>query len=934
MALLVNHEGSYKEPQKLWYLINGIWKEVINVFESPVQQEIALLDTERISQDQTVLALSTRIKVLQASLDGTDPTIAILTDPVEITKTQKLLEALNLQLEISRLEQVAITKELFEQKAQLEYKKLVLNGEIAIQKIIKVVVDPNEWGVIRLDPQSTLDERLEIAIQHDLGTDERIFNYGAVYYRLYKLDQSKPEDNLANLSPNFKRRLSNAAFLAGTLATNYIMTTLTVQKAFEEVNQFVNSGAKRIEDYLFSLKEQNKFILDGIEKVKENMVLLNEIVLSGDLPEMVIDGKIINLATKPELQKPLGDILLRSQKAESVDHLVSMKNLTDIAEGTLNINDLPNPSIYTNLSSNLQSLNEKTESVSLFFTNNTQLSNDLATGVLQFSNLNVIGSRKQQLDYSKNLFWSSPLGESTLAKAGSQPVYIQGFTSSGTYKFKTNQMVELSTEYIAIIQTILANTKVGALGITIGKIPAVRIIQSIEANTIILDKNDIGVEKETTSVNIVSSVTSNTKNTGPLLASFKTVDYGNHIVSVSETNLVDETNGIDQYLNCVKVNQNIQPHPAIPFVYENNLYTVKFPIHLDVEHPIINSLFYATTYEYPLNSLTNVDVEPYLYEFGIRQLNKDFGVATLVPPTLNIGTDNTTPRETFISVFKECSYENTISLSLPTQMPLVDGGLIKYPIVSFLSCSTENEVTLSLPAPEINVDSIRWFVVNAVHQPLSSQMESSVKLFNISEDNISIDKLNGYAQKTNYVTTGTSGTGIIKIKLVDQLDHDNYNEYNSLLKEKILLEDNSTKYFTLSKQDHNYLSSQTGLAIGETFDIEFINTLIGSAPKISSVTGVGSTDLSIEHIEYINAISTSNPLISTNTTNKLFDTTIKENSLYENINVLPNIIPLIATVVNSSIYLLNNDNQMDYINKDTLMIPLFAQHLNPGVILS
>ena len=925
MALLVNYEGTYLPPQKLWYLVDGVWKEVVNVFESTVQQDIAILDQNRIKQDQVVNALGSKATELLAKIDGSDPTIPIETDPAKIEDILKEFEILNLQLEVAKTEQVVLTKYLFEQKAQMEYIKLVSEGEQALEKIATLVTNPVEWQVIRIAPQSTLDERLEIAIQHGLDTNDRIFNYGLVYYRLFKVSGNDPNDDLEYLKEQFKRRLNKVAFDAGTEPTNYIFTVDSIQNVYIEVNAFVNSGAKRIEDYLASVKDQQKYILDKIEDAKVAMATLEEKVVAGDIVK--VDGMIQTISSKPELVVPLGLNLLQYQNVTSFQQLVSTSTLQDIASGTKQVEDFPG---VVKLNNDANSLNEKLQSIQDFQTLNGEIQNDLVTGNYVFD-LNVFSIKKNTLSQTKNLFWSNPLGETGITSG--RILFTQTYTSNGTYKFTTNELVSLHTNYVNIISTMLANTKIGTLGVTIGNIPAVRIIQSIEANTIILDKNDIDVEKETTSVNIISRVTSNVKNTGPLLASFKTIDYGNRIVSVSETNLVDETNGINQYLNCIKVNQNDQPHPAIPFVYKNNLYTVEFPIQLDIEHPVINSLFYATTYEYPLNSLTSVNVEPYLYEFGIRQLNKDFGVATLVPPTLNIGTDNIAPRETFISVFKECSYENTISLSSPTQMPLIDGGLIKYPIVSFLSCSAEKEVTLSLPSPEATTENLRWFIINAVHQPLSSQMESSVKLFNIREDNISIDKLNGYQQKTNYITTGTSGTGIIKIKLVDQFDHDNYNEYNSLLKEKISFEDNSTKYFTLSKQDHNYLSSQTGLVIGETFDIEFINTLIGSAPKISSMTGVGSIDLFGEHTEYINAVTKTNPLISTKTSNQLFDTTNNENSLYENINVLPNVAPLITTITSESIYSPMSTNDGDYLDKDVSKIPALARHLNPGIIL-
>lgn len=910
MALLVNHEGSYKEPQKLWYLINGIWKEVINVFESPVQQEIALLDTERISQDQTVLALSTRIKVLQLSLDGTDPTITILTDPVEITKTQKLLEALNLQLEISRLEQVAITKELFEQKAQLEYKKLVLNGEIAIQKIIKVVVNPSEWGVIRLDPQSTLDERLEVAIQHDLGTDERIFNYGAVYYRLYKLDQSKPEDNLANLSPNFKRRLSNAAFLAGTLATNYIMTTLTVQKAFEEVNQFVNSGAKRIEDYLFSLKEQNKFILDGIEKVKENMVLLNEIVLSGDLPEMVIDGKIINLATKPELQKPLGNILLRSQKAESVDHLVSMKNLTDIAEGTLNINDLPNPSIYTNLSSNLQSLNEKTEAVSLFLTNNTQLSNDLATGVLQFGNLNVIGSRKQQLNYSKSLFWSSPLGDSTLAKAGQGVTYTQGYTSSGKYKFKSDQMVELSTEYIAIIQTILANTKVGVLGVSFGTHP-ISIIQVLDTNTIVID---ISTGLEANNPAIVSALEAETK-----------------VYDLNQN---------------ASFNESDQAHTAIPVVMETNSKIPVSLVDLAVYHPVINTVFYPTTKVFPVSTFVGVDTIAFDRAFMVYQLGKD-SPSTIGSFSFNAAEENPIKTEFVVSQPLESIQESVLNFncySTNNEFPKTNFT------ISFIDLP-DLEPALMIFNPVLDPLSSTYLNLkdNAIiiQDPMNANFEYSFN-FNpyqmVGSDGIEYLPKNGYAEITYSNIDNIDNTPVIipiethQINGIEVITFNDPSLYMPVAKQ--VQRDIFKETYEFTEHSRIIITSQTGLQQIEIYEPEMINKEVTTMPKIISARTVRIIDLDdsgslgnlSSQIEKINTSNVNSIIVTTNINNKTSDLglnsdlgVIKPANSSHTINI---------TQVDSKIHDINNTETietMETINRSNSDLIVFGTQLNPGV---
>ena len=56
------------------------------------------------------------MEVLQLSLDGTDPSVGLVTDTAAISKINEEIGIITLPLDIAKLEQVAITKQLFEQK--------------------------------------------------------------------------------------------------------------------------------------------------------------------------------------------------------------------------------------------------------------------------------------------------------------------------------------------------------------------------------------------------------------------------------------------------------------------------------------------------------------------------------------------------------------------------------------------------------------------------------------------------------------------------------------------------------------------------------------------------------------------------------------------------------------------------------------------------
>lgn len=907
MALLVNYEGTYLPPQKLWYLIDGVWTEVKQVFENNAQNELALLDQERIKQDQVVTALQTRVTEISAKLNGSDITIPIETDPLKINSLNKEIELLNLQLNVAKTEQVVMTKSLFEQKAQLEYIKLIGEGEKALSKIASIVANPVEWLCIRIAPQSTLDERLELAIQHGLPDDSRIFNYGLVYYRLYKVNSTSLVDDLEYLKTEFKRRLSKEAFNKGIEPTNYILTVDSIQNIYLEVNQFVNSGAKRIEDYLANIKEQQKFILDEIEKAKESMKELEVAVTEGLLP-VNETGQILTKTALTNLQVPLGEKLLAYQNVTSFDQLVSTKVLDDIVTGTASIENFPG---IIKLNQDANSLTEKIEAIKDFQNLNNQIQTDLTTGVITF-NLNVLSTKKVELNTSKTLFWSTPLGNSTISNSGGTLTYQSTYTSSGAYKFKVDELVKLDTKFEYIINAILTNTKLGTLGVTIGNLPEIKIIQSIKANTIELLNKDIPIDKSTTFTPIVSQQKINTKIFNGFLVNYNTSDFGRNIVQVIDNTIIDEQTGIAEYLNCVKVNDKDQLHPEIPFVDYNNTYTIEWSVKLDIEHPVINSLFYPNIVEYPINNLVKVTVEPYLYEANIRQLNKE--------TVYDMVKFNCKPEIFTKTDFQIISYISN-SISDFKINPIKPEKYISDEFV--ISCISNSVSDFNiLPLNTIPNPISRDYIVST-----NFVSDDKIFKFNLKEEISALTTLDGYAQKTDYKVIGASN-GIIEIQLTNDFGQDLYNNYATIIQPKTEI----NKNIDISKNEHVYLASQTGLKIEEIDKFELLNAITINNPKICIPTVINISNQQALSTEYLNLIKTSTPIISSEIKTNLIN--FEKNLNNDKLNVIYTETPLITTQLNIKTLDINLDIYNDKINKDVSKIPFIAEHLNPGVILN
>ena len=887
MALLVNYEGTYLPPQKLWYLVDGVWKEVVNVFESTAQQDIAILDQNRIQQDKVVNALGSRAAELLAKVDGSDPTIPIETDPVKIEEILKEFEIVNLQLEVAKTEQVVLTKYLFEQKAQMEYIKLVSEGEQALEKIAKNVINPVEWQVIRIAPQSTLDERLEMAIQHGLDTNDRIFNYGLVYYRLYKISGTDPNDDLEYLKEQFKRRLNKVAYDAGIEPTNYVLTVDSVQNVYVEVNAFVNAGAKRIEDYLASVKDQQKYILDKIEDAKVAMAALEEKVIAGDIVK--VDGKIQTISSKPELVVPLGDALLKYQNVTSFTQLVSTSTLQDIAAGTKDAADYPG---VIKLNSDAVSLNEKLQSIQEFQTVNGGIQNDLVTGKYVF-NLTVLASKKVTLVPAKTLFWSSPLGENGVSSGTIS--YTQTYTSSGTYKFKNDEMVKLSTTYTAIVNAILASTGTATLGVTFFPGEQPRII-SIKDGAIYTYGETSVVETKSNQVSIV-----NTK-----------------VAATSATNLEVNTS----------FNANEQPHTSIVFVKENAIVTIESSVNLAVYHPVINGLFYANTEDSGLNASTTISTPVFEYSFNIHQLPALDLVGGFSFNTKEIPlTDYFKNNDNIISqILEEITPTvmnfNTFAIS-PSDFMKNNDNIISQDISDYL-----------LVVPTFNFNVAHTLMTNAmknndniIQQAITEPV--IVFGFNTFQTNSYATQKNGIAQETSY-TTGSSINGIQIIKPSSK-------EIEASLGSLSASRDHYGFYMNLDyyQQTRNIITSQTGLAIIEfAYLDDSLNKVIDSIPRM--VTPSSVTVYTPEYPDdLINAVKVETSLITTMTATDTYipmDDTYNHDKLNSDLGGLANI----STLNNSTIDQLDgsiDSNRPELLNKDISSIINPAIQLNAGTIL-
>lgn len=896
MALLANYEGQYLPPQKLWYLVDGVWKEVVNVFESAIQQELALLDQDRIKQDQVVASLSSKQIELMSRLDGSDPTVPVETDPAAIDAILQEMGVIELQLEVTRTEQVILTKKLFEQKAQSEYVKLVSEGELALEKIAKLVTNPAEWGVMRIAPQSTLGERLEVAIQHGLDTNERIFNYGLVYYRLYKLPTTpgytySTNDDIEYLKEQFKRRMDNAAYLLGIDPTNYIFTIDDIQNVYTEVNQFVNAGARRIEDYLASIKDQQKYILDKIEDAKVAMNSLSTLVETGVITP--VNNQIITVSTDPNLQVPIGEVILSSQNVTSFDQLVSTSVLQNIAAGTADINAYPG---IVQLNADATALTEKINAVQTFAQKNEAIQNDLVNGTYVF-NLTVLSNKKATLTPSVNLFWNTPLGSGTLASSSGIPAYKQTYTSSGTYKFKSNELVKLSTVYTAIINAISAGTCTGTFGVTLNAGEPPRII-SVQGGKV-----------------YIHDLSSSTSKSAPQTAIINT----NHA-------------GTIQTPDAVNVNKNDQPHHSIIFVKEAKTVTTPANVTLSVYQPTINGLFYANTEDSQLAANTKVSTPVYEYAFNIHPIRtldyvnpiESFGFNAKEIPLTNFFVNN----DNIITQIKESIREDVLSFNA-REIPLSNWFVNNQNIISQIKeAIVPQEISFSCRNIPMTSENYMFRNQNIIEQDAASKLVSVPAFsFNTKQTNSYLTVKNGYGQETSYTTGTTLGTiQIIKPAL---------KEVKAIISSEAPARDINgvPKRLDFYQKSRIILASQTGLAvyISDSKD-EKLNKLVDSMPRTVTASAVRPYDPEVNNplgYDTVNAIIVDVPRVTTKTAVATYTAKYNEDHLNNCVSGVTQITTMIGTTPLSP----DPSYLSEKLNKDISSIVSPAIQLNPGVVL-
>lgn len=707
MALLVNYEGTYLPPNKLWYLVDGTWKEVITVFENPVQQEIALIDANRIKQDQVVNGLMTKQQQLMAQIDGSDPTIPMTFDPVEIESIMQQVEVIDLQLNVAKTEQVVLTKKLFEQKAQMEYLRLISEGEMALKKIAATVDNPTNWGVIRIAPQSTLDERLEVVIQSGMPTNERIFNYGLVYYRLYRKNSTEAIDDIVALQNEYLRRLDKVSYDLGREPTNYIITFDDIQPVYIEVNQFVNSGAKRIEDYLANIRDQQKYILDNIELAKAAMTALQIKADEGLIP--VVDNKIITLNTEQALQVPLGSALLDYQSVTSFDQLVSTQTIQQIASGSLDINDYPG---IVKVNQEVTALNEKIVAVQDFSSINNAIQNKLVSNEIVF-NLEAVNILKLDLVSAQDQFWNTVLGSTTLSNSGGTTKYTQTYTSGGMYRFKPEELVILSTTISYIINVAETNKDTLTLLVSGGSNNP-KIISVVNGNVTITE--DIKVELSADQTKIISVVANEVQNLN--VSSNLTYQSENpYIISVKE-NTVYETDGVSSEISLSSI------HPDIISAKETNKYEFN-----PSEFTVFEAEEYANAYfVIQFNDMTTVSEIPFN--------------TTKMPLGLTYN-DNIVEVRMYDTTNCEFSF-NTTKMPLELNNDYIVG------------ITENNESSFSFNTTKMPLGSANDYIVSF------NNNESKIVEFSFNTQKVKSYQLNGYAHSNKYNSTGLySGFEII-----------------------------------------------------------------------------------------------------------------------------------------------------------------------------
>ena len=478
-------------------------------------------------------------------------------------------------------------------------------------------------------------------------------------------------------------------------------------------------------------------------------------------------------------------------------------------------------------------------------------------------------------------------------------------TPSGTYKFKNNELVKLSTTFVAIINAMSANTKVWEFGITSRKGYTPDIISVHVANTINVDMNTLA-KVEAKNVSIVNAL--------------------------DATTISDNT---DDFVN---VNDREQPHTSIAFVKECNTVETPSQVVFTYDHPVINTLNSANTQTVVLTSQTvdgvpgsgilSVASEFYEYAFSIFQDVENGFVDPVSSFSFNAKeiplSDYFVNNDNIITQVKEEILECSFSFNAK-EIPLTNWFINNDNIITQVKEEIVENV-LVFNAYSVPIESMKYND-NIINQ---TDIIANSFSFNTKQANDYTNVKNGYGQDTLYTVEVGNLSGISIIKLT------NNNENTSIVNTNTNYRDNSGDYNNLSfyTKTRNVIISQTNSKVfSEEKMSDKLNILYDSVPRMVTYSNVKIADLDTFKSDKINTLIDTVPIITTVISIKTTDA--NETYLLDKLNALSGDTTAIitSTLVNTL-----TDTELDggtsLLNKDNSSILNPAIQLNPGVILS
>lgn len=498
-------------------------------------------------------------------------------------------------------------------------------------------------------------------------------------------------------------------------------------------------------------------------------------------------------------------------------------------------------------------------------------------------------------------------------------------TPSGTYKFRNNELVTLSTKFTAIINAMSANTKVWEFGIITRKGYTPDIISVEVSNTITVDIDTLSTVKGN-SVSIINTTSASTIN--------------------------DITN------DYTTVNDKEQPHTSIVFVKDINTVETPSQVQLAAAHPVINALESASTQQVVLTSQTidgipgsgilSVSSELYEYALSIFQdMDKSY-----VDPVSSFSfnateiplTDWFVNNDNIITQVKESIHESSFSFNA-REIPLTDWFINNDNIITQIKESIR-ESSFDFNAKGIPIQSMTY---NDNIISLSKITENSFS-FNVKQTNDYSNVKNGYNTISDYTIVTTSGINlngisIIKLQTIEDINAGNTNtnsilnadkNYTSLINNINTSRDSLGDYknSAMYSKTRNIISSNTKVSVFDaSLKLDKINVVYDSIPRMVTSSNIKIYDTNVDvNMDNINTLYDSVPNISTVISNKLFDA--NNNITLDKLNALNSDTTAIITLNDSSIMTdIDLDSGSNLLNKDNSSIVNPAIQLNPGVVL-